>query len=119
MACIQEGDEWKMAFNTRAGNYEYLVLPFGLTNAPAVFQALVNDVHRDMLDRFVFVYLDDILIFLKGLKEHVQHVQAVIPQLLDNRLFVKAENCQFHATPSPCQATATTGGGQLSPDPGP
>ena len=57
---IREGDEWKTAFNTSSGHYEYLVMPFGLTNAPAVFQALVNDVLRDMLDRYVFVYLDDI-----------------------------------------------------------
>ena len=58
---IREGDEWKTAFNTPTGHYEYLVVPFGLTNAPAVFQALVNDVLRDFLD--IFVYLDDILIF--------------------------------------------------------
>lgn len=60
---IREGDEWKTAFNTPTGHFEYRVLPFGLTNAPAVFQALVNDVLRDMINKFVFVYLDDILIF--------------------------------------------------------
>ena len=60
---ICERDEWKTAFNTHSGHYEYLVLPFGLTNAPSVFQALMNDVLREMLERFVFVYLDDILIF--------------------------------------------------------
>lgn len=60
---IREGDEWKTAFNTPTGHYEYLVMPFGLTNAPAVFQALTNDVLRDMLNKFMFVYLDDILIF--------------------------------------------------------
>jgi len=59
---IREGDEWKTAFNTPSGHYEYLVMPFGLTNASAVFQALVNDVLRDMLNEFLFVYLDDILI---------------------------------------------------------
>ncbi len=58
---IRQGDEWKKAFNTTTGHYEYLVMPFGLTNA--VFQALINDVLRDMLNQFVFVYLDDILIF--------------------------------------------------------
>ncbi|KAI7807004.1 hypothetical protein IRJ41_017305 [Triplophysa rosa] len=57
---IREGDEWKTAFNTPSGHYEYLVLPFGLTNAPAVFQDLINDVLGDMINRFVFVYLDDI-----------------------------------------------------------
>lgn len=57
---IREGDEWKTAFNTHLGHFEYLVMPFGLTNAPAVFQNLVNDVLRDLLNRVVFVYLDDI-----------------------------------------------------------
>lgn len=63
LVCIRNGDEWKTAFNTPLGHFEYLLMPFGLTNAPAVFQALVNEVLRDFLDRFVFVYLDDILIF--------------------------------------------------------
>ncbi|XP_041926577.1 uncharacterized protein LOC121690215 [Alosa sapidissima] len=58
---VREGDEWKTAFNTPSGHYKYLVMPFGLTNCPAVFQGLINDVLRDMLNKFVFVYLDDIL----------------------------------------------------------
>lgn len=66
---------WKTVFNTATGQYEYLVLPFGLTNSPAVFQALVNDVLRDMLNKFVFVYLDDILIFSPFLQVHTQHVR--------------------------------------------
>ena len=93
---IREGDEWKTAFNTASGHYEYLVMPFGLTNAPAVFQALVNDVLRDMLNLFVFVYLDDILIFSKSKSDHVSHVRAVLQRLLENQLFVKAEKCEFH-----------------------
>ena len=60
---IKEGDEWKMAFNTPMGHWEYLVMPFGLTNAPAIFQTLANDVLRDMINKFVFLYLDNILIF--------------------------------------------------------
>ncbi|XP_055015782.1 uncharacterized protein LOC129410863 [Boleophthalmus pectinirostris] len=95
---IRQGDEWKTAFNTPLGHFEYLVMPFGLTNAPAVFQTLVNDVLRDMLNKFVFVYLDDILIFSRDLKEHVQHVRLVLQRLLENKLFVKAEKCEFHAT---------------------
>ncbi|KAL2096038.1 hypothetical protein ACEWY4_008186 [Coilia grayii] len=94
---IREGDEWKTAFNTPNGHYEYLVMPFGLTNAPAIFQGLVNDVLRDMLDRYVFIYLDDILIFSKTLEEHKQHVRLVLRRLLENSLFVKAEKCEFHA----------------------
>ena len=93
---IREGDEWKTAFNTPTGHYEYLVMPFGLTNAPAVFQNLVNDVLRDMLNVFVFVYLDDILIFSPDEQTHTQHVRLVLQRLLQNQLFVKAEKCEFH-----------------------
>ena len=95
---IREGDEWKTAFNTPCGHYEYLVMPFGLTNAPAVFQALVNDVLRDMLNLYVFVYLDDILIFSPDESTHIQHVRSVLQCLLDHQLFVKAEKCDFHVT---------------------
>ncbi len=95
---IKEGDEWKTAFNTPLGHFEYRVIPFGLVNAPAVFQALVNDVLRDMLNIFVFVYLDDIIIFSPSFQEHVQHVRGVLQCLLENRLFVKAEKCVFHAS---------------------
>lgn len=95
---IREGDEWKTDFNTPSGQYEYLVMPFGLTNAPAVFQALVNDILRDLLNVCVFVYLDDILIFSKSRQEHVVHVRQVLQRLLENRLFVKAEKCEFHVS---------------------
>ncbi|XP_013763718.1 RNA-directed DNA polymerase homolog [Pundamilia nyererei] len=83
---IREGDEWKTAFNTHLGHFEYLIMPFGLTNAPAIFQALVNDVLRDFLNHFVFVYLDDILIFSRSRAEHVKHVRLVLHHLLENRL---------------------------------
>ncbi len=98
---IREGDEWKTAFNTPRGHFEYLVMPFGLSNSPAVFQALVNDVLRDMVDQFIYVYLDDILIFSSSLQEHVQHVRRVLQRLLENGLFVKAEKCAFHAQSVP------------------
>uniref|UniRef100_A0AAQ6IR55 Gypsy retrotransposon integrase-like protein 1 n=1 Tax=Anabas testudineus TaxID=64144 RepID=A0AAQ6IR55_ANATE len=94
---IRQGDEWKTAFNTPSGHYEYLVMPFGLTNAPAMFQNLVNDVLGDMLNKFVFVYLDDILIFSESETEHVEHVRIVLQRLLQNRLYVKAEKCLFHS----------------------
>lgn len=73
---IHEGDEWKTAFNTPSRHYEYLLMPSGLSNAPAVFQALVNDVLKDFINIHAFVYLDDILIFSKDLDTHIQHVQA-------------------------------------------
>ncbi len=95
---IRQGDEWKTAFNTPTRHYEYLVIPFGLTNAPAVFQALINDVLRDMLNQFVFVYLDDILIFSSSLQEHVKNVSKLLRRLLDNHLYAKPEKCEFHVT---------------------
>lgn len=95
---IRQGDEWKTAFKTPLGHFEYLVMPFGLTNAPAVFQALVNDILRDFLNVFVFVYLDDILIFSENQEQHVSHVRQVLQRLLENQLFVKAEKCEFHVS---------------------
>lgn len=71
-------------------------MPLGLTNAPAVFQCLVNDALRDLLNKTVFVYLDDILIFSGSMKEHVAHVREVLKRLLENKLFVKAEKYEFH-----------------------
>ncbi|KAK1794626.1 hypothetical protein P4O66_001345 [Electrophorus voltai] len=68
---IREGDEWKTAFVTHSGHYEYLVMPFGLMNAPAVFQWYSNEVLREALDRYVFVYLDDILIYSQMVDKHV------------------------------------------------
>lgn len=93
---IREGDEWKMAFNTRLGHFKSLVMPSGLTNAPAVFQVFINDVLRDFLN--LFVYLEEILIFSKSMGEHQVHVHQVLHWLLENRLYVKAEKCEFHVT---------------------
>ena len=93
---IRQGDEWKTAFNTPTGHYEYQVMPFGLKSAPAVFQAFINDVLRDMINHFVFVYLDDILIFSRSLEEHRHHVRQVLQRLLRNHLFAKPEKCEFH-----------------------
>lgn len=76
-----EGDEWKTAFNTLFGHFEYRVFLFRLVNASAVFQALTNNVLRDMLNIFVFVYLDDILIFSPSLQVHTQHVRRVLEWL--------------------------------------
>lgn len=78
--------------------YEYLVMSFGLTNAPAVFQASVNDVLRDMINQYVFVYLDDILVFSKDFSSHHKHVRSVLVRLLQNNLFFKTEKCEFHQT---------------------
>ncbi|KAK3574653.1 hypothetical protein QTP86_011574 [Hemibagrus guttatus] len=74
---IREGDEWKTAFHTTHGHYEYCVMPFGLTNAPAVFQALINEVFRDLLGRSVIAYIDDILVYSASMEEHVIQVREV------------------------------------------
>ncbi len=95
---IREGDDWKTAFSTTSGHYEYLVMPFGLANSPSVFQAFMNDIFRDMLDRWVIVYIDDILIYSDTQEEHVRHVQSVLKWLLQHQLYVKAEKCEFHQT---------------------
>ena len=71
---IGEGDEWRTAFNTSLAHFEYLVMPFGLRNAPAVFQALNNDILGDYLNLSVFFYLDDILIISKSPAEHRQYL---------------------------------------------
>lgn len=75
---------------------EYLIMPFGLTNAPAVLQSLINDILCDMINQFVFVYLDDILILSRSLPEHVQHVRFMLQRLLENQLFIRAEKLVFH-----------------------
>uniref|UniRef100_A0A3B3HVP5 Gypsy retrotransposon integrase-like protein 1 n=1 Tax=Oryzias latipes TaxID=8090 RepID=A0A3B3HVP5_ORYLA len=113
---MREGDEWKMAFNTPLGHFEYLVMPFGLTNAPAVFQRLVNDVLRDFLNRFVFVYLDDILVFSADETQHEHHVRRVLERLLANQLFVKAEKCAFHVSSVPFLGYIIEAG-NIRPDP--
>jgi transposase InsO family protein len=92
---IKEGDEWKTAFRTRYGHFECLVMPFGLTNAPASMQHFVNDVFRDILDVFVVVYIDDILIYSQNPEEHQNHVRRVLERLIENGLYVKAEKSEF------------------------
>uniref|UniRef100_A0A8C5PHN1 ribonuclease H n=1 Tax=Leptobrachium leishanense TaxID=445787 RepID=A0A8C5PHN1_9ANUR len=92
---VKKGHEWKTAFNTRSGHYEYLVMPFGLCNAPAVFQDLINDTLRDFLQTFVIVYLDDILIYSPDKETHHAHVQQVLRRLLKAGLYCKLEKCLF------------------------
>src|SRR5271168_3960844 len=74
---ITEGDEWKTAFRTRYGSFEWLVMPFGLTNAPAAFQRFMNNIFIDLLDVYVIIYLDDILIFSDDPSQHSAHVREV------------------------------------------
>lgn len=89
-------DEWKTAFKTPLGHLGHGAMRFRLTNALAVYQALINDVLRDMLNKFLFVYLDDILSFLETEEEHIQYVHLFLRRLLENHLFVKGEKSKFH-----------------------
>jgi hypothetical protein len=92
---IRPGDEWKTAFRTRYGHFEYTVMPLGLTNAPAIFQHLMNDIFREYMDEFVMVYLDDILIFSKDQETHDEHVRLVLATLRKHGLYAKMEKCEF------------------------
>lgn len=85
-----------MVFKTPLSQFEYLVMPFGLCNAPSVFQALMNNVLWDFRNIFVFVYIWDFLIYSRDLAENQIHVRLVLQHLLKNGLFVKAEKCEFH-----------------------
>jgi hypothetical protein len=92
---IQEGDEWKTAFSTTSGHYEYLVSQYDVMNAPSVFQAFVDEIFRDLHGQVVVVYIDDILIYSATRAKHVSLVRRVIGHLLEHDLYIKAEKCLF------------------------
>ncbi|KAL1914164.1 uncharacterized protein VTP21DRAFT_10268 [Calcarisporiella thermophila] len=92
---VHPDDVHKTAFNTRYGQFEFLVLPFGLTNAPPTFQALMNSILRPFLDKFVLVYLDDILIFSRDLREHKEHLRMVLNSLQEHQLIANLKKCTF------------------------
>ena len=92
---IQENDVPKTAFNTRYGKYEWMVLPFGLCNAPPSFQARMNEVLSDYIDKFCLVYLDGICIFSKNLTDHKIHVRLILERLKQHNLIANAKKCTF------------------------
>ncbi|KAA0067099.1 pol protein [Cucumis melo var. makuwa] len=92
---IKDGDVPKTAFRSRYGHYEFIVMSFGLTNAPAVFMDLMNRVFREFLDTFVIVFIDDILIYSKTEAEHEEHLRIVLQTLRDNKLYAKFSKCEF------------------------
>jgi hypothetical protein len=92
---IKPSDIPKAAFSTRYGFYEYLVMSFGLTNAPAYFMYLMNSVFMPELDKFVVVFINDILIYSKTDEDHANHLHVVLQRLRDHRLYAKLSKCEF------------------------
>ena len=94
---IKPGDEWKAAFRTNRGLFEPLVMFFRMTNSPATFQTMMNDIFRNLIaEGIVVVYLDDILIFTKMEEEHAQAVRQMLQVLKKNKLFLCPEKCEFY-----------------------
>ena len=92
---MRTDDVAKTAFRTHDGLYEFLIMPFGLCNVPVMFQALMHDVLRPFLCRFVLVFFDDILIYSESWADHLRHVRAVLSTLQQHQLFVKRYKCAF------------------------
>ena len=84
-----------MAFKTWWGLYEYLVMPFGVANAPVQFMGMMNDLLGEYLDQFILIFLDNILMYSQNIKEHVEHMRKVLGKLRKHRLYAKASKCEF------------------------
>ena len=96
---IREGDEWKAAFCTNRGLFEPLVMYFGLTNSPATFQTMMNEIFHDLiLEGVVCIYLDDILIFTKSKEEHDHITRLVLECLRKHKLYLRFDKCEFQKT---------------------
>jgi hypothetical protein len=113
---VRESDIPKTAFTTRYGLYEYIVMSFGLTNAPAYFMNLMNKVFMEYLDKFVMVFIDDILVYSKTEEEHEEHLRLVLGTLRKHQLYAKFSKCQFWLKEVGFFGHVLSGGG-LSVDP--
>ena len=96
MICIKEGGEWKPAFRTRYGHFKYAVMLFGLANASATFQNMMNEVLREFLDQGVVVYIDNVLIYSEKLEQHIKLVKKFLKKLAEYNLAVTAHKSTFH-----------------------
>ena len=92
---VSECDVLKTAFRTHYGHYEFLVIPYGLTNTPAAFMDLLNRVFQPYLDRFVIVFIDDILVYSGSPDEHSEHLRIGMQTLKEQKLYAKLSKCQF------------------------
>jgi hypothetical protein len=92
---VKEKDIPKTAFRTRYGHYEFLVMSFGLTNAPSVFMDMMNRVFHDSLDQFTVVFIDDILIYSRTSEEHEEHLRKALERHRREKLYAKLEKCEF------------------------
>ena len=92
---IKDADVNKTVFRTRYGHYEFLVMPFGFTNAPTAFMGLMNCVFRSFLDRFIVVFIDDILMYSKDREDHDTHLRVVLETLRKEQLYAKMSKCEF------------------------
>jgi hypothetical protein len=93
---IKDEDINKTSFRTRYGHYEFVVIPFRLTNAPATFMCLMNNIFSQYLDKFVVVFIDDILVYSKTEKEHDEHLRIVLQTLRKHKLYAKFDKCDFY-----------------------
>jgi hypothetical protein len=95
---VAEGDRWKTAFTTKYGLFEFNVMPFGLCNAPATFQRMMNNTFMDVLDKSACVFLDDMLVFSEDDESHLQHLETILQRLREHRLVANQKKCEFGKT---------------------